>query len=83
MGAEAGSALAGDAFLARWNKKSVGALYDLIRTTMPDAAPGSMTERQYLDAVAYLLKENAFPAGTDELPREIEAMTAIQIGPKQ
>ena len=57
-------------------------MYDLIRTTMPDAAPGSLAERQYHDVLAYLLKENAFPAGKEDLPRELDALTAIQFGPK-
>jgi S-disulfanyl-L-cysteine oxidoreductase SoxD len=80
MGAEGGTALAGDAFVARWERKTVGALFDVTRTSMPEDSPGSLTERQYLDIVAYLLKENAFPAGPVELPAELDAMKAIQIG---
>jgi hypothetical protein len=71
--------VAGDAFLGRWDKKSVGALYDLVKTTMPEVAPGSLTERQYIDLVAYLLSENAFPAGKDELPGDVEAMKSILV----
>lgn len=77
MGAEGGSELVGNSFLAHWEKKSVGDLFDLIRKTMPDAAPGSLTERQYLDVLAYMLKENAFPAGKEELPTTLEALNAI------
>jgi quinoprotein glucose dehydrogenase len=77
MGAEGGSALMGDPFLAHWAKKSLGELFDLMRTTMPDAAPGSLSDRQYADVLAYLLKENAFPAGSDDLPATLEALNAI------
>jgi mono/diheme cytochrome c family protein len=68
-GAEGGSALAGPEFLARWEKKSVGELFELVRKTMPDSAPGSLSERQYFDLIAYLLRENAVPAGPAELAR--------------
>jgi quinoprotein glucose dehydrogenase len=75
-GGEAGSALIGRDFVARWEKKSLSELFELMRKTMPDAAPGSLSSRQYLDLVAYLLKENEFPAGGDELAGG-EALGAI------
>ena len=76
-GAEGGSELVGAAFLGRWEKKSVGELFELIRTTMPDSAPGSLSERQYLDLLAYVLKENALPAGKEELAPGLEALKAL------
>jgi S-disulfanyl-L-cysteine oxidoreductase SoxD len=40
-------------------------LYDYVSRTMPFDAPGSLTEQQYWDAVAYLLDENELlPAET-------------------
>jgi S-disulfanyl-L-cysteine oxidoreductase SoxD len=78
-GAEGGSALVGKEFLSHWDKKSVGELFDLVRKTMPDSAPGALTDRQYLDIVAYVLKENAFPAGKDELVRN-ETLNSIAFG---
>jgi mono/diheme cytochrome c family protein len=78
-GAEGGAELVGAAFLGRWEKKSVGELFELVRTTMPDESPGSLTERQYLDVLAYVLKENAFPAGKDELPRGLQALNALAL----
>lgn len=78
-GGEGGSELVGAAFLGRWEKKSVGDLFELMRTTMPDSAPGSLSERQYLDLLAHLLKENALPAGKEELPRGLEALKALAL----
>ena len=77
MGAETGSALVGREFLTRWEPKSVGALFDVMRKTMPDDAPGSLAEKQYADVLAYLLKENDFPAGKEDLPFGLEALDAI------
>lgn len=50
-------------FRQNWNGRTVKALYDYIRSTMPDDAPGELTEQQYLDATAYILKLNTMPAG--------------------
>ncbi|MDH5310971.1 MAG: PQQ-binding-like beta-propeller repeat protein, partial [Gammaproteobacteria bacterium] len=38
-----------------WAGRSAGQLYDRIRQTMPGESPGSLTESQYLDALAYVL----------------------------
>jgi len=42
-------------------------LYDYTSATMPLAAEGSLTERQYLDAIAWLLMQRGQTAGTAEL----------------
>jgi hypothetical protein len=40
-------------------------LYDYVSRTMPFDAPGSLSEQQYWDAIAYLLDENELlPADT-------------------
>ena len=50
-------------FRQNWNGRTLKDLYQYIRSTMPDDAPGELTEQQYLDATAYILKLNAMPAG--------------------
>jgi mono/diheme cytochrome c family protein len=62
--------LAGDAFLGRWEQRSVDELLAKVRTTMPQSAPGSLSEAQYLDIVAFLLAANGLPAGSVELTAE-------------
>jgi S-disulfanyl-L-cysteine oxidoreductase SoxD len=52
-------------------------LYDYVSRTMPFDAPGSLTEQQYWDAIAYLLVENdLLPAdtvlGPESEPIELE-----------
>lgn len=42
-------------------------LYDYTSATMPLAAEGSLTERQYLDVIAWLLVQRGQPTGTAEL----------------
>jgi hypothetical protein len=35
---------------------------------MPYGNPGSLTPEQYAEALAYILRENAYPSGTTPLP---------------
>lgn len=50
-------------FKIKWNGRPVYDLFDVIRTTMPDDKPGSMTQDQYVDVVSYLLRINGASAG--------------------
>ena len=62
-----GPALAGTAFQTKWNNEAVLRLLRLIAETMPRGDPGSLPEETVSDVVAYVLSENAFPAGKTEL----------------
>ena len=45
-------------FRINWTNRSVNALLDLLRRTMPPQAPGSLDEAGYLQIVAFLLRAN-------------------------
>jgi len=62
-----GPALDGDEFLATWDGKTARALYSRILTTMPSDDPGSLSEPQVLDLVAYILGANGSPAGAKDI----------------
>ena len=64
----------GENFTKNWVGRTVFDLFDQIKTTMPDDNPGGLSAQQYKDVVAYILKTNGFPAGTDSLPSDPEAM---------
>jgi cytochrome c1 len=70
---------AGEAFAKNWVGRTVFDLFDQIKTTMPDDNPGGLTAQQYKDIVAYILKTNGIPAGTDSLPGDPEAMRLLKI----
>ena len=72
----------GDAFTKNWVGRTVFDLFDQIKTTMPDDNPGGLSAQQYKDVVAYILKTNGFPAGTDSLPSDPEAMRLLRIDAK-
>ena len=62
-----GPPLAGTEFLASWAGRSTADLADMIQTTMPADAPGTLTRPQAIDIVAYILQAGKFPAGGAEL----------------
>src|SRR5205085_1867798 len=52
-------------------------LFDLIKNTMPQTAPGTLTEGMYLDLLAYILQANGLPAGAKELIAESLSSTLL------
>ena len=71
--------LVGDDFLNGWKGKTMGALFDEVRMTMPFDSPGKLTPEQYADLLAYLLSANKFPAGDKELEHDVAPLQAIRI----
>jgi mono/diheme cytochrome c family protein len=78
-GAEMAPALAGGTFMANWAGQSVGDLATRIHTTMPANDPGSLSDKQVADAVAYILSVNQFPAGSAALPTDASLQGQINI----
>ena len=64
-----GPALAGQDFRdsISYSKMSGKQLYQFISSQMPYDSPGSLTEQEYQQIVAYILEENGFPAGKQAL----------------
>jgi len=70
---------AGPEFTAKWDGRLFWDLYQYVRESMPKSEPGSLTAREYLSVLAYLLKMNGMPAGPDELPVDSTALARIRI----
>ena len=65
------AALLGDhTFRANWQGRTLGELFGLIRETMPQDAPGSLSPRQSAEIVAYILSGNRKPAGSTPLAED-------------
>jgi cytochrome c5 len=65
-----GPALKDDRFNRNFAGRDLRHLYTRMATTMPRGAPGSISDGAYLDILAYMLRENGFPAGPQELISE-------------
>jgi mono/diheme cytochrome c family protein len=69
----------GAAFRTAWNNRRVSDLQSILVNTMPQDRPGSLTDEQYLDVIAYMLKMNEIPAGS-ALPADTTALHKLKIG---
>jgi mono/diheme cytochrome c family protein len=59
--------------------RSAYALVSLLRQTMPNDDPGSLTNQQYVDIVAYLFKLNGYPAGRRPLSTDDDTLKRVRI----
>ena len=79
QGADLAPALKGESFVLRWSDSSVDDMFTAISASMPADAPGSLTPQQYLDIVTYLLQQNSFPAGKEEIKADPALLKTITI----
>ena len=77
-GGEMAPPLAGGEFLAGWDGLTVGDLFERIRISMPQNAPGSLSGQQNADILAYMFSVSKFPAGTAEMPKEAGILKQIK-----
>jgi len=70
-------ALAGADFQKAWKGKTVADLFEKTHSSMPATAPGSLTEKQTADILAYMFSVMSLPAGTTELAEKAEPLKAI------
>lgn len=72
-----GGLLVGDKFMEHWREDNVESFYHVMKTTMPRGGPASLSDKAYLDIMAFILQANGFPAGKAELT--LDRLSAIQI----
>lgn len=66
-----GAPLVGTRFVQDFGESKVSALFNKMKRDMPSGRPGTLTDQEYLDAAAFVLHRNRFPAGATELTEEI------------
>jgi mono/diheme cytochrome c family protein len=74
--------LAGDAFMDIWEGQTMNDFFQLVQGTMPQDKPGSLTADQVLDVMSYILQQNKFPTGKQELKSDPDALKNILITKK-
>jgi S-disulfanyl-L-cysteine oxidoreductase SoxD len=82
-GGEMAPPLAGGEFLAGWDGLTVGDMFERIRISMPQNAPGSLSGQQNADILAFMFQASKFPAGTTELPKEAGILKTIKFEVKK
>src|SRR6267154_2825021 len=61
-------------FIPDWAGTTLADLSDKIQTTMPLYAPGTLSAADTTDLIAFLLKANNFPTGSNELASNIDVL---------
>jgi mono/diheme cytochrome c family protein len=79
-----GPALTGKQFLSvsQFQQLTAWYLFHFMSKHMPLNAPGSLSETQYLDIMAYLLEANGYPEGSHALSPNKPELQAIKIEPQ-
>jgi mono/diheme cytochrome c family protein len=72
-------ALRGDTFIANWTDLPLARLFERIRISMPQDAPGRLTRRQNADVLAFILQQNGYGWGGDELAEQESALSTIRM----
>jgi mono/diheme cytochrome c family protein len=65
-----GAPLVGTRFVQDFGESRVSTLFNKMKRDMPSGRPGTLTDQEYLDAAAFVLQRNKFPAGPAELTEE-------------
>ena len=79
LGGTSAYPLAGEGFMEHWEQHTLGRLYRQIRDTMPRGEAPSVDHSDKRDAMAYLLHQNGFPAGSAELSPDDDQLATILI----
>jgi quinoprotein glucose dehydrogenase len=82
-GGEMAPPLAGGEFMAGWDGLTVGDLFERVRISMPQNAPGSLSGQQNADILSFILSAAKFPAGATELPKEAGILKTIKFEVKK
>jgi quinoprotein glucose dehydrogenase len=82
-GGEMAPPLAGGEFMAGWDGLTIGDLFERVRISMPQNAPGSLSGQQNADILAFVFNANKFPAGKTELPKEAGILKQIKFEVKK
>ena len=69
----------GLAFQFLWKDKSLGELFNAMRSKMPPGQPGALTDQEYIDVLSAILRGNGMPAAAAELPADRAQLDAIFI----
>ena len=76
-----GRSLSGDVFMLHWEGHNLARLLQKLQT-MPPKSEVVLTTQQRIDAMAFLLQQNGFPAGANDLADDTAALANIAILPQ-
>jgi hypothetical protein len=67
--------------VAKWEGEALSEPFTLIRTTMPENAPGTLSREEYVAIFAYILRLAGAPSGPSALSSNADGLAEILIVP--
>jgi mono/diheme cytochrome c family protein len=74
--------LAGEGFMDHWEAHTLEHLFRRIRDSMPPGEAATVGDSDKRDAMAYVLQQNGFPAGSVELAQRDDELASVEISRK-
>ena len=68
--------------LKRWEGQPIGIMYTVMITSMPESNPGFLTEKEYVDILAYILSLSRYAPGDTELDYQNGALNELIVQPR-
>ena len=62
-----------------WEGQSLGTLFLVMSSSMPQGNPGSLPDKEYIDILAYMISQNRYSTGEKELPTDVDKLNSITI----
>lgn len=69
--------------LKRWEGQPLGIMYTVMSTSMPESNPGFLSEKEYVDILAYILSLSRYAPGDTELDYKDGALNEITVEARQ
>lgn len=65
--------------LKRWEGQPINILFTVMSTSMPENNPGYLSEKEYVDILAYVLSLSRYAAGDSELDYQNGALNDLMV----
>lgn len=65
--------------LKRWEGQPIGIMFTVMSTSMPESNPGYLSEKEYVDILAYILSLSRYAAGDAELSAAGGALNELTV----
>lgn len=69
--------------LKRFEGQPIGIMYTVMSTSMPESNPGYLSEKEYVDILAYILSLSRYAAGDAELDYQGGVLNELMVEARQ
>ncbi len=69
--------------LKRWEGQPLSIMFTVMSTSMPESNPGYLSQKEYVDILAYILSLSRYAAGDTELDQADGALNELMVEARQ